>query len=350
MLRRLSETSDSVNDILVIDSTLRDGSHAIRHQFKAEDIRTYSAAAEKAGVKVLVVGHGNGIGASSLQIGRSLLPDLDYINIAKKEVSKTKIGVLIVPGFGTIQDDLEPALKAGAEVVFVTCHCTEADITQKHIEYVNRKGKEAMGVLMMIHMVSPKELLAQALKMQQYGAKGVLLMDSAGSSLPKDVREKVTTLVDGLDIKIGFHAHNNLGLAVANSLTAVESGATFIDATMRGFGAGAGNCPMEIITAVLHKSGYKTGMDEFKLMDISDNVVTKFMKKPIEMDGVRLTSGIAGVFSGFCPIAEKTGKHFGVDPKEILMELGRMKIIAGQEDYITEVAIELAKKKNVGKK
>jgi 4-hydroxy 2-oxovalerate aldolase len=334
-----------MKEILVIDSTLRDGSHAIRHQFKAEDIRTYAAAAEKAGVKVLVVGHGNGIGASSLQIGRSLLPDLDYINIAKKEVSKTKIGVLILPGFGTIKDDLEPAIAAGAEVVFVTCHCTEADVTQKHIEYVNKRGKEAIGVLMMIHMVSARELLEQALKMQQYGAKGVLLMDSAGASLPKDVKEKISTLAKGLNIKVGFHAHNNLGHAVANSLTAVEAGAEFIDTTMRGFGAGAGNCPMEIITAVLHKSGYKTGMDEFALMDISDSVVVNFTKKPIEIDGIRLTSGLAGVFSGFCPIAEKTGKQFDVDPKKILVELGRRKIVAGQEDYITEVALELSKKK-----
>ncbi len=339
-----------MKDILVIDSTLRDGSHAMRHRFTAEEVRAYASAAESAGIKLLVVGHGNGLGASSLQIGKSLLSDLDYINIAKKELRNTKLGVLIVPGFGTVKDDLEPALKAGAETVFVTCHCSEADTTQKHIEYVSKQGKEAIGVLMMTHMLSGKELLEQALKMQQYGATGVLLMDSAGATLPNDVREKVSALVKGLKIKVGYHAHNNLGMAVANSLVAVEEGATMVDTTMRGLGAGAGNCALEIITAVLHKSGYKTGMDEFKLMDVSDNIVSKFLKKPIEIDGIRLTSGIAGVFSGFCPIAEKTGAEFGVDPKKILMELGRRKIVAGQEDYITEVAIELARKKETGAK
>ncbi|MCX6770021.1 MAG: 4-hydroxy-2-oxovalerate aldolase [Candidatus Micrarchaeota archaeon] len=339
-----------MKEILIIDSTLRDGSHAMRHHFTAENVRSYAAAAESAGVKVLVVGHGNGLGASSLQIGKSLLSDMEYVSIAMKELKNTKLGVLTVPGFGTVKDDLEPAIKAGAEVVFVTCHCTEADTTQKHIEYVSSIGKEAIGVLMMTHMLSPEGLLEQAQKMQGYGASGILLMDSAGASLPHDVTAKVSALKKGLNVKVGFHAHNNLGMAVANALAAVEAGAAFIDTTMRGYGAGAGNCPMEIITAVLHKSGYATGMDEFALMGISDGIVAKFMKKPIEIDGVRLASGLAGVFSGFCPIAERAGARFGVDPKEILMELGRRKIVAGQEDYITEVAIELAKRKKETKK
>jgi len=334
-----------MKEIRVIDSTLRDGSHAMRHRFTAENIHSYSAAAESAGVKVLVVGHGNGLGASSLQIGKSDLSDKEYVEIAIKELKNTKLGVLTVPGFGTVKDDLEPAINAGAEVIFVTCHCTEADTTQKHIEYVSSVGKEAIGVLMMTHMLSPEGLLEQAQKMQGYGAYGILLMDSAGALLPSDVTARVAALRNGLKINVGFHAHNNLGMAVANSLAAVEAGATFIDTTMRGYGAGAGNCPMEIITAVLHKSGYKTGMDEFALMNISDGIVAKFMKKPIEIDGVRLASGLAGVFSGFCPIAERAGAQFGVDPKEILMELGRRRIVAGQEDYITEVAIELAGKK-----
>ena len=339
-----------MKEIQIIDSTLRDGSHAMRHRFTADNVSQYAAAAESAGIKVLVVGHGNGLGASSLLIGKSLLSDMEYIEIAMKELKRTKLGVLAIPGFATAKDDIAPAINAGAEVVFVTCHCTEADTTQKHIEYVSSVGKEAIGVLMMTHMLSPEGLLEQAQKMQGYGASGVLLMDSAGATLPHDVAEKVSALKNGLRIKVGYHAHNNLGMAVANSLAAVEAGAAFIDTTMRGYGAGAGNCPMEIITAVLHKSGYKTGMDEFALMDISDRIVAKFMKKPIEIDGVRLASGLAGVFSGFCPIAERAGAQFGVDPKEILMELGRRKIVAGQEDYITEVAIELARKKgNSGK-
>ena len=223
-----------MREILLIDSTLRDGSHAKRHRFTEDEIRSYAAAAEQAKVKVLVAGHGNGLGASTLQIGKSLVSDDKFLRIAKNELKRTKLGVLIIPGVGSIKEDLEPALKIGAEVVFVTCHCTEADTTQKYIQYAVKQGKEAIGVLMMTHMLDAQGLRVESLKMQEYGASGVLLMDSAGTLLPKDVIDRVSVLVKGLKIRVGFHAHNNLGLATANSLAAVTSGSAFYRCDVQG--------------------------------------------------------------------------------------------------------------------
>jgi 4-hydroxy 2-oxovalerate aldolase len=337
-----------MDELLIMDSTLRDGSHAKRHKFTKEEIIEYSAAAEKAGIKLLIVGHGNGLGASSLQIGKSLLSDREFMEAAKSQLKNTKMGVLILPGFGTIDDDLEPAFEIGADVVFCTCHCTEADTTERHIRHTKSRGKTAIGVMMMVHMVSEDELLLESLKFQEYGADGVLLMDSAGALLPEEVGRKISKLVSGLDIDVGFHAHNNLGMAVANSLAAIDAGAKMIDTTSRGFGAGAGNCSLELLVAALHKRGMDTGMDLYGLMDNSDKIVAKFMEKPPDINGITITSGIAGVFSGFCPIAIEAGERFGVDPRDILMELGKRRIIAGQEDYISHIAIELSEKKKKG--
>ena len=198
---------------------------------------------------------------------------------------------------------------------------------------------------MMSHMVSALQLLEQAKLMEEYGVTGILLMDSAGTYLPKDVAEKVSTLVKGLRVDVGFHAHNNLGLAVANSLMAVESGAAIIDACSRGLGAGAGNCQIEVIAAVLKRVGFKTGLDLYQLMDNSENIIAKFMKKPPEINNITLTSGLSGVFSGFAPHAQKAAKKFGVDVRDILIELGKRKIIGGQEDIIIDVANFLKQKK-----
>ncbi len=333
---------------LIVDSTLRDGSHAMRHQFTLENIVDYARGAEAARIPLLVVGHGNGLGASSLQLGKSLIPDLEFVTMAKKQLKNTKLGVFIIPGFGTIKDDLEPALSLGTDTVFVASHCSEADITETHIRYAKKEGKNAIGVLMMTHMLTPKELVEQALKMQTYGADAVMLMDSAGTLLPNDVKDRVTELVNGLNIKVGFHAHNNLGMAVANSLAALNAGAEIIDTTSRGLGAGAGNCQLEVFIAVLHKMGIETGINLYKAMDNSEEIIAKIMKKPQIITRTSLASGLAGVFSGFCPIAERVAKQFNVDARDILMELGRRKIVAGQEDYITDVAVELARKKAFG--
>ncbi len=332
-------------EILIIDSTLRDGSHAMKHQFASQDITQYARGAEMAGVKVLIVGHGNGLGASSLQLGLSLLSDQEMLKIAKKQLKKTKLGAFLIPGFGTIKNDIEPAIKCGIEVMMVACHCTEANITRQHIQYAVKNNIKTYGILMMSHMISAEKLLEQAKSMEEYGASGVMLMDSAGTYLPQDVTEKVSTLVKGLKVEVGFHAHNNLGMAIANSLIAVEAGATIIDACSRGFGAGAGNCQIEVITAVLHRMSYKTGLDLYQLMNNSENIIAKLMKEPIEINDITLTSGLAGVFSGFAPHAKKAAIKFGVDVRDILVELGKRKVVGGQEDIIIDVANFLKHKK-----
>ncbi|MFH1520272.1 MAG: 4-hydroxy-2-oxovalerate aldolase [Candidatus Micrarchaeota archaeon] len=333
---------------LIIDSTLRDGSHAMRHQLTKENFIDYAKGAEEARIPLMVVGHGNGLGASSIQLGKSAISDQEIIALTKSQLKNTHLGVFIIPGFGTIKNDLEPALVLGAQTVFVASHCSEADVTETHIRYLKNSGVQSIGVLMMSHMLQSKELLEQAAKMQEYGAWGVLLMDSAGVYLTQDVKEKVSTLVDGLSIHVGFHAHNNLGLAISNSLVAFESGASMIDTTSRGLGAGAGNCQLEVFVSILHKMGIQTDINLYRAMDNSEDIVAKFMKKPQVISRTSLASGLAGVFSGFCPIAEKVGKQFNVDPRDILMELGKRKIVAGQEDYIVDVAAELAKKRNLG--
>lgn len=334
-------------DIFIIDSTLRDGSHAMKHQFNAEHIRDYARGAEKAGLKLLIVGHGNGLGASSLQLGLSLLSDIDMLTIARKELKKTKLGAFLIPGFGTIKNNIEPAIASGINTLIVASHCTEANITRQHIEYGRNKGLDTYGVLMMSHMISAKELLEQAIKMQNYGAMGIIFMDSAGAYLPDEVVEKVKTLVDGLKVDVGFHAHNNLGLAVANSIVAVNAGAKIIDGTSRGLGAGAGNCQLEVLVAVLHKLGYNTDLDLYTLMDNSDKIIAPIMKKSQEINSITLTSGLSGVFSGFAPYAEKAAERFGVDVRDILAELGKRKVVAGQEDMIVEVAMQLAQNKKI---
>lgn len=331
--------------VLIVDSTLRDGSHAVAHQLTRENIAAYAKGAEKAHLPVLVVGHGNGLGASSLQLGQSLLSDVEMLRIAKQHLKKTMLGAFLIPGFGTIKNDLDPAIAVGLETMMVACHCTEANVTREHISYLNKKGIDTYGVLMMSHMANEKVLLSQAKLMQEYGARGVLLMDSAGAYLPSDVAEKVKTLVAGLKIEVGFHAHNNLGLAIANSIAAVGAGATILDATSRGLGAGAGNCQLEVLVAVLLKMGLKININLYQLMDNSDNIIAKIMKNPQEISGTSLTSGLAGVFSGFAPHAKRASKRFGVDSRDILIELGRRKVVAGQEDIIVDVAANLKQKR-----
>lgn len=336
----------NTNDLLIVDSTLRDGSHAMNHKFTAENIADYCTGAEKSGVKLVIVGHGNGLGASSLQLGMSLLSDSEMLTTAKKYLKRTKLGAFLIPGFGTIKNDLDPAIEAGIDSLMIACHCTEANITKQHIEYSVKRGLDTYGVLMMSHTISADELLEQALKMQEYGAMGILLMDSAGSYLPGDVTEKIKKLVEGLDVNVGFHAHNNLGMALANSIAALEAGATIIDTTSRGFGAGAGNCQLEVLVAVLEKMGVDTGLDLYQLMDNSDNIVAKMMKKPQVVDSIGLISGIAGVFSGFAPHVKRAAERFDIDPRDIFIELGKRKVVAGQEDIIIDVATNLQRKKD----
>ncbi len=333
-----------MNKITIIDSTLRDGSHAISHQFTKKVISSYAQKAQESNLPILVVGHGNGLGASSEHLGSSLISDGEMLVTAGSRITTTKLAAFLIPGFGTIRTDLAPAIEVGVQTLIVACHCTEATVTRQHIQYAKSKKLQTFGVLMMSHMITVNALLEQAKLMESYGVDGVILMDSAGAHTMQTVKEKVGILVKHLGIPVGFHAHNNLGLAVANSLTAVESGATIIDGTARGLGAGAGNCPLDVIVALLHKQGYETGVELYPLMDAGEYISTIVASLP-QITTVTLASGLAGVFSGFAPHVVKASEVYGVDVRDILAELGRRQIVAGQEDMIIEVAKMLGNSK-----
>lgn len=331
--------------ILISDPTLRDGNHAVRHQLNADQVAAYATAADTAGVPIVEVGHGNGVGASSLQVGIGMLSDAEILTVARKNLKRSKLGIHCMPGFATINKDLQPAIDLGVDVIRVGAHCTEADVTQRQIRYARSKEKEVFGALMMIHMTSKERLVEECQKMESYGANAVILLDSVGGLLPNEVRDTVDFIVSRVKIPIGFHAHNNLGLGVANSIAALEAGAGILDGTARGFGAGAGNTQLEVLVAVLHKLGYETGIDLYKMLDASDVAERELMKTVPTISPVSIVSSLAGVFSGFKKHVERAAIQYGVDPRDIFFELGRRKIVAGQEDCIIEVAVNLSSKK-----
>jgi len=333
--------------ITVCDATLRDGSHAYSHQITLEQVTAYATAAEAAGFSFLEVGHGNGLGASSLQVGESLVPEGEMLSAAKKCLRRTKLSVHVIPGFATIKREIVNALEAGVDLFRVGCHCTEADITQRHIGYVRSAGHETWGVLMMSHMAPKEVLLEEAKKLQSYGAQGVVLMDSAGAYFPQEVTAKIGLLASRLDVPVGFHAHDNLGLSIANSLAALEAGARIIDGTAKGFGAGAGNAPLELLAAVLRQRGYPCSVDLYRALDAAEVAARLFAGSLPESTGITIVSGLAGVFSGFSKPVQRAAAQLGVDPRDVLVELGRRKVVGGQEDIILEVAAELARGSNL---
>lgn len=331
-----------MSKIMIFDSTLRDGNHAIRHQMSRDNIIKYCRSMDGCGVKTIIVGHGNGLGASSLQVGLSALDERTMLQTAKKYLEKTNLGAYMIPGFGTIDDNIKPAIADGVEVFEIGCHCTEADITREHIEYLRKENKEVYGVLMMSHMASPEKLLDECQKMQSYGAQGIILMDSAGAYTIERVRRVISKLYDNLHIHIGFHPHNNMGIAVANAYIAIEEGADIIDGTLRGFGAGAGNCQIEDLIALLEKNGKKTGVNFYRILDTSEQVMPEIMGREMGQDPLSIVSGQAGVFSAFRTQVLAAAKQYGVDARDIMVEIGNRKAVAGQEDIITEVARKLS--------
>lgn len=328
--------------IIISDSSLRDGSHAVSHQLTAKQIEIYCKAIDKAGVDIVEVGHGNGLGASSLQVGVSLISDEVMLKTARKNLKNSKLGIHVIPGFATIERDLKAAISWGVDVFRIATHCTEADISERHIRFVRDSGKTAFGVLMMSHMADKEILCEESMKFQNYGAEAVVLMDSAGQSLPEDVRVKISYLVENISIPIGFHAHNNLGMGIANAVEAVKSGATIIDGCSRGFGAGAGNAQLEVIAAVFQRMGIKTGIDLYKMLDASDIAEKEIMKEVPFIKSVSIASGLSGVFSGFIKPVMRISEEFSVDPRDVFFELGKRKVVAGQEDLIFEVARDLS--------
>ena len=332
--------------IIVTDPTLRDGSHACSHQIMEEQLVAYATSADLSGVDYIEVGHGNGLGASSLQLGENLIEEKRMLQLARSVIKKSKMSVHVMPGFATIEREIHQAMEIGVDLFRIGSHCTEADITMRHINYVREKGKEVWGILMMTHMASKEVLLEEAEKMQSYGAQAIVLMDSAGAFLPNDVTSKVGFLVENLVIPVGFHAHNNVGLSVANSLSAIDAGATIIDATACGFGAGAGNTPLELMAAAMFQLKLNSNLDLYKVLDTSDLARVLFAKNLPFSNSTTIVSGITGIFSGFAKIVERVAKEMKVNPKDIFFELGRRKVIGGQEDLILEVANELAKQNN----
>jgi 4-hydroxy 2-oxovalerate aldolase len=331
-----------MSEILVTDITLRDGSHAVGHTLTVAQLKTYAAASDAAGVQIIEVGHGNGLGASSLQLGESTVGDIEMVEVVKAAVTNARVSVHVIPGFATIERDLKPAIAAGADVIRVASHCTEADTTERHITFAREQGREVYGVLMMSHMAPVETLIDEARKMEQYGAEGVILMDSAGAYLPRDATAKVTALVDALSIPVGFHAHNNLGLAVGTSLAAAQAGAYILDGAARGFGAGAGNAQLEALVAVLDRYGYDTGVDLYGILDAGDVAQEVLVETLPFPKSTSIVSGLAGVFSGFARPVERVSAEYGVDPRDVWFELGRRGIVAGQEDLIIEVARTLS--------
>ena len=333
-----------MKQLRIFDSTLRDGSHAIKHNLSKKTISDYCAKMDNAGMEVVIVGHGNGLGASSVQGGLSVLSDLEMIEAARENLNKTLLGAFLTTGYGTIKDDISPALDAGVDLVCVAAHCTEANVARQHIEYVAERGKKVYGVLLMYHMAELDVLIGEANKIQDYGANGVIIMDTAGASTPNLVSDTIKALKRNLSIDVGFHPHNNLGMAVGNAYVAYQSGADIIDATLRGFGAGAGNCQMEAFVALLQKSNIETGIDLFLLLDVGEQVIDPIWPNGKALSSVSVVSGMAGINSTFGTHVDRAAKLYGVDPKTIFIELGKLKVVGGQEDIIVDVAMNLAQR------
>lgn len=330
--------------VTVLEVALRDGSHAIRHQYTVDQVVEVTKGLNEAKVPYVEVSHGDGIGGSSVQYGMSKVNDIELIRAAKEVSDFSKISVLLLPGIGTVED-LKEAREAGADMVRIATHVTEADVSRQHIVAAKEMGMEVVGFLMMAHMAAPEKVLEQAQLMESYGADIIYATDSAGALLPHEVTERIELLVKELNVPVGFHAHNNLGLAMGNTLAAAEAGATFLDGSARALGAGAGNTQTEVMAAALDKAGYETGIDIFKLMDVAEDLVAPIIETPQIIDRDSLTLGYAGVYSSFKLFAQREGERYGIDSRDILMELGRQGVVGGQEDMVADVASQMAANK-----
>ena len=331
--------------IIISDPTLRDGNHSVKHTISLDSIAKYCKAADEAGIPIIEVGHGNGLGASSILIGQATHTDAEMLKVARQNIIKAKLQVHIIPGLATIKKDIIPAIEAGVDIFRIACHVTEATITRSHIEFLKSQNKTVHGVLMMSALATVDQLSDNAKLLESYGAEAIIIMDSTGTYMPCDVEERIYDLIQtvGDNIKIGFHGHNNLGLAIANSLIAVENGATIIDATIRGFGAGAGNTQIECLIPVLEKMREKTNIDFAKLIKLADEVEGYLVKEPPITRPINVLTGLNKIFSGFEKPIIKAAKLYGVEYSSLIFELGNRKLVAGQEDLITEVAQNLKK-------
>jgi len=335
---------NSDKPIKITEVSLRDGSHVVKHQFTEAQVKSVAKTLDDAGMHYIEVSHGDGLGGSTLQYGKSLVDEMKLIEAAVEEAKQATVAVLLIPGIGTVHE-LKQANSLGAGLVRVATHVTEADVSAQHIEYARKLGMETFGFLMMAHSAPVEKLVEQAKLMESYGAQGVYITDSAGALLPHEVRERVRALRQSLQVEVGFHAHNNLSLAVANTLAAIEEGATRIDGSVRCLGAGAGNTQTEALIAVLNRLGIDVGIDLYKIMDLAEEVVGPILPGSQEIRKGSLAMGYAGVYSSFLLHAERAAKRFNLDSRDILLELGKRKAVGGQEDMILDVAAELAQRK-----
>jgi len=329
--------------LLINDVTLRDGMHALAHQFSVEQMVQIAKKLDEAKVDLIEVSHGDGLNGNSLNYGFSKSTEEEYIVAVKAALTHSKLAALLLPGIGTLKD-IHLAKEWGIDTLRIATHSTEADISKQHIEAARDLGFDVVGFLMMAHMTPTKELVRQAKLMESYGAHCVYVVDSAGALLMHETRERVLAFKNELQCQVGFHNHNNLGLGVANTVVAIEAGTDRADASLAGMGAGAGNCPLEVLIANLNRMDIETGIALYPLLDAADKIVRPMQERPVQTDGNALMLGYAGVYSSFLIHAERAAKLHGVDARDILQALGQRKMVGGQEDMIVDVALSLKAK------